>query len=113
MDGDLGRQGPALIAVLEPADEILNYPSSELAMTLRAAVKQGGSTPTSCSSRSKNDLSRTWLLKEVGGAFQIQNAKTHKCLTIAGGTSPQNNLEAVQFDCDSDVSRIWRLDRAN
>jgi hypothetical protein len=52
-------------------------------------------------------------LKDVGGAFQIQNAKTHKCLMIAGGTSPQNNLEAVQFDCDSDVSRIWRLDRAN
>jgi hypothetical protein len=40
MDGDLGRQGPALIAVLEPADEILNYLSSEFAMTLRAAVKQ-------------------------------------------------------------------------
>jgi hypothetical protein len=40
MDGDLGRQGPALIAVLELADEILNYLSSEFAMTLRAAVKQ-------------------------------------------------------------------------
>ena len=55
------------------------------------------------------DLSRLWL---VGGAFfgtQIQNAKTGKCLTIAGGTSPQNNLEAVQFDCDSDLSRAWRL----
>ena len=49
--------------------------------------------------------------KDVGGAFQIQNAKTHKCLTIAGGTSPQNNLEAVQFDYDSDVSRSWRLDQ--
>jgi hypothetical protein len=52
-----------------------------------------------------------WANKDVGGAFQIQNAKTHKCLTIAGGTSPQNNLEAVQFDYDSDVSRIWRLDQ--
>ena len=60
------------------------------------------------------DPSRTWLsrLWLVGGAFfgtQIQNAKTGKCLTIAGGTSPQNNLEAVQFDCDSDLSRAWRL----
>jgi hypothetical protein len=40
MDGDLGRQGPALIAVLELADEILNYLSSEFAMTLRAAVNK-------------------------------------------------------------------------
>ena len=40
MDGNLGRQGPVLIAVLEPADEILNYLSSEFAMTLRAAVNK-------------------------------------------------------------------------
>ena len=55
------------------------------------------------------DLSRSWHLNGVDGAFQIQNAKTGKCLTIAGGTSPANNLEAVQFDCDSDLSRTWRL----
>ena len=35
------------------------------------------------------------------------NGKTGKCLTIAGGTSPANNLTAVQFDCDGDLSRSW------
>src|SRR5262249_60248490 len=37
------------------------------------------------------------------------NGKTGKCLTIAGGTSPANNLRAVQFDCDDDLSRSWHL----
>ena len=37
------------------------------------------------------------------------NGKTGKCLTIAGGTSPANNLNAVQFDCDGDLSRSWHL----
>jgi len=37
------------------------------------------------------------------------NAKTGKCLTIAGGVSTQNNVEAVQFDCDADPSRRWTL----
>ena len=37
------------------------------------------------------------------------NGKTGKCLTIQGGTSPANNLEAVQFDCDGDLSRSWHL----
>ena len=35
-----------------------------------------------------------------GGANEMMliNAKTGKCLTIAGGVSTQNNVEAVQFD---------------
>lgn len=39
----------------------------------------------------------------------LVNAKTGKCLTIAGGTSTANNVVAVQFDCDSDPSRRWKL----
>ena len=39
----------------------------------------------------------------------LVNAKTGKCLTIAGGVSTGNNVEAVQFDCDSDPSRRWTL----
>jgi cytolethal distending toxin subunit A len=56
-----------------------------------------------------SDLSRRWLLKNLGAplTFQIVNAKTGKCLTIAGGTSLANNLTAVQFDCDGDLSRTW------
>src|SRR5438034_691017 len=34
------------------------------------------------------------------------NGKTGKCLTIAGGTSPANNLRAVQFDCDDDEDKF-------
>src|SRR5262249_52841503 len=39
----------------------------------------------------------------------LVNAKTGKCLTIAGGVSTDNNVEAVQFDCDRDPSRSWTL----
>ena len=37
------------------------------------------------------------------------NVKTNKCLTIAGGVSTENNVEAVQFVCDTDPSRRWRI----
>ena len=47
--------------------------------------------------------------RAANGTRLLINGKTGKCLTIAGGTSPANNLEAVQFDCDSDPSRTWRL----
>ena len=39
----------------------------------------------------------------------LVNAMTAKCLTIAGGVSTENNVEALQFDCDSDRSRRWTL----
>ena len=45
----------------------------------------------------------------IGGESMLVNAKTGKCLTIAGGVSTENNVEAVQFDCDGDPSRTWRL----
>ena len=47
--------------------------------------------------------------RAANGAKLLINGKTGKCLTIAGGTSPANNLEAVQFDCDGDLSRSWHL----
>jgi predicted secreted protein len=40
------------------------------------------------------------------------NAQTGKCLTIAGGRSTANNVLALQFDCDNDPSRTWRINRA-
>lgn len=45
----------------------------------------------------------------VPGELMLINVKTGKCLTIAGGVSAQNNVESVQFDCDSDPSRRWTL----
>jgi hypothetical protein len=43
----------------------------------------------------------------------LVNARTGKCLTIAGGTSSDNNIHAVQFDCDQDPSRRWLLGETN
>ncbi len=37
------------------------------------------------------------------------NAQTGKCLTIAGGRSTDNNVKALQFDCDGDPSRSWSI----
>ena len=45
----------------------------------------------------------------VPNEVMLVNARTGKCLTIAGGVSADNNVEAVQFDCDRDPSRRWRL----
>ena len=45
----------------------------------------------------------------VVNEVMLVNAKTGKCLTIAGGVSTANNVDSVQFDCDSDPSRRWRL----
>ena len=47
--------------------------------------------------------------RAADGTRLLINGKTGKCLTIAGGTSPANNLAAVQFDCDGDLSRSWHL----
>lgn len=45
----------------------------------------------------------------VSNEVMLVNAKTAKCATIAGGVNPANNVESVQFDCDSDPSRRWTL----
>ncbi|MEO8667723.1 MAG: RICIN domain-containing protein [Bauldia sp.] len=37
------------------------------------------------------------------------NVQTNKCLTIAGGVSTANNVEALQFTCDTHPSRRWRM----
>jgi hypothetical protein len=51
------------------------------------------------------------MLREMGGGnvYQIRNVRTGKCLTIAGGVSHDNNVTALQFDCDSHPSRTWRI----
>ena len=45
----------------------------------------------------------------VANELMLVNSKTGKCLTIAGGVSTSNNVDALQFDCDSDPSRRWRI----
>ncbi len=58
------------------------------------------------------------LMYAAAGAAQaaplevlLVNVKTGKCLTIAGGVSTANNVDAVQYDCDSDPSRRWALNK--
>lgn len=41
----------------------------------------------------------------------LVNTQTGKCLTIAGGVSTENNVLALQFDCDNHPSRTWMLDQ--
>ncbi|MFJ3159206.1 RICIN domain-containing protein [Streptomyces kanasensis] len=43
------------------------------------------------------------------GAVQMIDVQTRKCATVAGGTSTENNVELVQFTCDTHPSRRWRL----
>lgn len=45
----------------------------------------------------------------LGHDVMLLNAKTGKCLTIAGGVSTDNNVLAVQFSCDGDLSRRWTI----
>ena len=45
----------------------------------------------------------------VANEVMLQNPKTGKCLTIAGGESTDNNVPALQFDCDNHPSRTWRI----
>src|SRR5688500_5535999 len=52
---------------------------------------------------------RPTYAEPVANQVMLVNAKTGKCLTIAGGVSTANNVESVQFDCDDDPSRRWML----
>jgi len=49
------------------------------------------------------------LAATLSNEIMLINVQTNKCLTIAGGRSTDNNVTALQFDCDSDPSRRWRI----
>jgi cytolethal distending toxin subunit A len=40
---------------------------------------------------------------------KLMNVQTGKCLTIAGGVSTDDNVTALQYDCDTHPSRTWRM----
>jgi hypothetical protein len=48
-----------------------------------------------------------------GAAFQFRNLQTGKCMTFSGGALAENNLELLQFNCDTDRSRRWRITNWN
>ncbi|MFD4131592.1 RICIN domain-containing protein [Streptomyces goshikiensis] len=43
------------------------------------------------------------------GLYQLVNAQTGKCATVAGGVTTDDSHPLVQFDCDSHPSRRWIL----
>lgn len=47
----------------------------------------------------------------IGAEVMLVNAQTGKCLTIAGGETSNNNVDSVQFNCDSHSSRRWTLNQ--
>ncbi|MEH1907986.1 RICIN domain-containing protein [Nostoc sp.] len=49
------------------------------------------------------------LAATLANDLMLINLQTNKCLTIAGGRSTENNVTALQFNCDSDPSRRWRI----
>ncbi|MBT2452765.1 RICIN domain-containing protein [Streptomyces sp. ISL-43] len=49
----------------------------------------------------------------ISGTFQLVNAQTGKCATVAGGVSTENNVQLVQFNCDSHPSRRWLVTNSN
>ena len=53
--------------------------------------------------------SRFWFVLFGANERKLVNLQTGKCLTIAGGRSTENNVNALQFDCDNDPSRRWTL----
>jgi cytolethal distending toxin subunit A len=54
-------------------------------------------------------LPGTMCAEPIGKEVMLVNAKTGKCATVAGGETTANNHPTVQFTCDSDASRRWRL----
>ena len=51
----------------------------------------------------------TYAAPVTNQPVMLINAQNGKCLTIAGGRSTDNNVPALQFDCDADPSRTWRI----
>jgi hypothetical protein len=90
--------------VFEPDHDCSRTPIAERIMTTipRRAVAFIASMIAMASAPGASDAAAQEIM--------LINAKTGKCLTIAGGTLADNNIPAVQFDCDGDRSRRWRLD---
>ncbi|MEV6551326.1 RICIN domain-containing protein [Streptomyces sp. NPDC051597] len=49
----------------------------------------------------------------ISGDYQLVNAQTGKCATVAGGVSTENNVRLVQYNCDTHPSRRWSIGRNN
>jgi len=80
-----------------------NIPEKQRAFALLA------SSATVCAVALVAALPRPARAESIASDVMLVNVKTGKCLTIAGGVSTDNNVHSVQFDCDDDPSRRWKL----
>jgi hypothetical protein len=63
-----------------------------------------------------SDPAEQWRVRKPAGALLsvpvgdalLQNGRSHKCLTIAGGSAAENGV-AVQYNCDTERSRRWSI----
>jgi hypothetical protein len=63
-----------------------------------------------------SDPARQWRVRRPAGALlsvpvgdaMLENGRSHKCLTIAGGSAAENGV-AVQYRCDTERSRRWSI----
>ncbi len=51
--------------------------------------------------------------RPVPNEVMFVNVKTGKCVTVAGGVSTDNNVQSVQFDCDSHPARRWMMNEVS
>jgi hypothetical protein len=72
----------------------------------------GFAVQTSCD----DDLSRQWQVRRQGGRLLpapatralLENGRSHRCLTIAGGSDAEDGV-AVQYACDAKTARQWEM----
>jgi len=63
-----------------------------------------------------NDPSGQWRVRRQGGRLLpvpaaralLENGRSRRCLTIAGGADAENGV-AVQYACDAEASRRWEI----
>ncbi|MER6177764.1 RICIN domain-containing protein [Streptosporangium sp. NPDC001681] len=71
----------------------------------------GGGPGAAAGARAAANAERPPLPVSAAAAntLMLTNVQTGKCLTIAGGVSTDNNVTALQYDCDAHPSRRWTL----
>ena len=61
-----------------------------------------------------SDPSGLWWVRRPAGvlapaaAVRLENGRSHRCLTVAGGSDAENGV-AVQYACDAEDSRRWSM----
>jgi ricin-type beta-trefoil lectin protein len=96
--------------------QVVNVNSGKCLAIAAAGVEDNGfATQYPCD----DDPARLWGMRKPAGTgillgvvpvgdTLLQNGRSGKCLTIAGGTTAENGV-AVQYGCDAEQSRRWSM----